>query len=362
MSYETRGYLWLADGVTRLDVIDATMTVDEQRMPFRMATVTVRTPTAAQLAQLNPTIYPIANLTLWGWDRAKEVPDNGRALQSATMTVTGYTRDIGSDSLRVSLSSPEFKLQQFARAESADYIPGAKRADLLVVDALSFIGETLAFLDPSAPVIPDPASRLAVGQTLDAWTDPFISGTDRVLYADANIGSGGNPDPNVPPPIIGSNFTLITNAQRTAGQDSSFLRTYRYGTDLIVGSYEADTDGAWADAAVQRYTWTDPTSKTTQVKTYAAKSTPSYHKTRVVNYDAADPGTSGASALLARAKSRSLKATFTVPIENSDDSFWTGTPVNVVLPEGTIVGIIRSITWDYPSDRLTFTLPEASWK
>jgi len=110
-------------------------------------------------------------------------------------------------------------------------------------------------------------------------------------------------------------------------------------------------DGLWFDAVVIKYSWTD--SLGANIIRYDTAAMPAFTKVKLIERDTAFPGAGAAQRILDRAISRGRQlditavSNYAVQPSMACDTYILGTP--------TEHGYIKAVSWNYPSDEMTVT-------
>lgn len=352
-------------GSTELEVIDATIALDEGWSPYVQGSVTIGLPDSTLLNAIDPrnkvrmrvfmeqsfgesqkvslltTLYggsTLAGLTLayttkflFQLSALWFTPWNTFGVRSTTrrdLYVGIRSRNIDhlAGTVVIDVASDEAYLQDYALTTSLTYAPGTATVRAAVTDALARIG---AFLQSGTAdgAIEANASKWLPGQTAWDYLAPLVQKAGLRLYCDEK-----------------GSFWLVSSNYVEPGQTQL---TYT-GTIVTAEDTIDRSKNNWFDAVVIRYKWTDALGA--QQTAYDIATQPNYSKVNTLDYETEYPGPGAAAAVLARTLAKGREQAVTAV---SDYSVTPSQSVSVILPNTlTQTGYVASVTWNYPGDEM----------
>lgn len=363
-----------------IDVIDASVTLDETWAPYAQAELTIALPNETVLDLLDPrndvrvSIYMTqtfgnsdqvsvlttqfggqtcaAVTTAWTGLFLYEIsaqhyyPFNAFGLRAATtrslnLTLRERRLDYANSEVSLTLSSDEALLQDYALVQNTNYVPNTTSVRYIIQYVLSLIGRTLTDGSADGTFAAD-AGIWEPGQNAWDYLQPLIQAAGLRLYCDENrVWYLVSDVTNIPGSIQLAYTGTVTDANETISRDS--------------------TD--WYDAVVIKYEYVDGSGNT--IVAYDSASTLGFSKVLNLTYDTAYPGAGAAARVLARAQGRGRVNDISAI---SDYSAAPGIEASITMPfVDTQVGNLSAVTWNYPNDEMTvktrglIEVPDTAW-
>lgn len=369
---------WVGD--VKLDVTDATVTMDEAWSPYIQASITVPITDPAIFDIIDPRnnvhVHLVLEQTFGASEKVSKLTTlyTGGTLAALTTAYTtkylfqlsvlwftpwnsfgvrGATRkdfQLGLRSrsinheggtIELTLASDEALMQDYALTGGIDYAPGYLSVRSAISEALGRIGLYLQAGSADATITAD-AATWTPGQSMYDYISPLVQAGGLRFYADEKGAFWLRNDTYIAP---GSANLTYTGTIKAADDEIT-----RDGDD-------------WCDAVVIKYTWVD-SAGATQVR-YDSATQPTFSKVKSLEYDRVYPGAGAAARVLTRALSKGRQQTATAV---SDYSIVPSQPLSMVLPNTlTQTGYVAAVTWSLPADDMQVTsrglveTPVTSW-
>jgi hypothetical protein len=267
------------------------------------------------------------------------IPWNGEVISNErrlfNLKVRSSRIDLVTGNINLELAGDESLLFDDALLDTTPYAPNKLTAKTAVEFALSRIG---AYLQAGA-------SDAAITADASVW-EP---GDDSWGYLQSLLDAAG--------------LRLYCDEERrwylTDNYVTGNTQTVSYENDYLTMSQQTTLDGEFYSAAVVKYSWTDDLN--VQQVAYDTYSNPlyNYRKVKRVEYNRRYPGPGAAKAMVNRKNQKSVDRTFQIindyrytpgdAIDFSDDVIYP--PVGSTTPTGSVVGV----SWSLPGDRMTIT-------
>lgn len=353
------------NGVTPLDVISASITIDEGWAPYCQASIEIPFD-ASLLTALDPRIggrikiyavqsYGVSELLsvlsttfgggtiatvtgAWTGDTLSDISEayftpynasgvNYNYRRSFDLTLRSRTIDPDASTISLELSSDEALLQDYALVDTVPYVPTFFNVRQITSETLNRIGKVLIPGVADGTIDPD-AAEWVPGQTAWDYLQPLIQSVGLRLYADEH-----------------RNWYLIESDAVNPG----LVELQATGT--IVGASDSISrdDNLWFDAVVITYRWTNSLGET--ILAYDTAAADPFSKVAHFEYESAYPGPGGAQAILDRAQTRGRVNEVSAV---SDYRVTPTTACEVTLPALPLQsGTVSAVTWNYPDDEMT---------
>jgi hypothetical protein len=342
------------EGGERFEPISIDLTCDSTWSPMWQGTIVI--PAADGIVEgLDPRTYTRVGVLCYTYD-PYNIAAAPRRVFGRAYDVRRVVRDYAADTITLTVSSAERRMQDYAYVGGAPSTPGTvdlrARANTLAQN----IG---AIVTPAAGLpafnVTHPASQWEPGQSM--WEN--LSGMARSagweLYDEA-YWVPVNDDAVKAMGIQNVAFTLgVAGARMNANPLDPV--SIVYGANMLDGSAGIDIEqGLWADSAMVIYDYQTATGART-INYYGSSAAP-YHRTVVERYSQPDPGGANpATALRTRGTGRGLVLSASTYIDRSlPFNVTPGQRVNVIYPDRAVQGIAQSIKWSYPADTVEFGL------
>lgn len=364
-----------ADPPIALPVMDGTLRMDEEWIPYVQATLTC--PYDERVAGLDPQEEDI-------WITVTVTRSTGRTDRIRDLSL----RYAGKRLADITAQFAGQTIAAITRALYHDYeTPGAERDDEQRTFRLMLRSVTI---DHAAATV---SLKLASGEArLSDWqhmsaTSDREPGATLVAKIDHMLGLAGFPDGLTShPPVTPTDAEIGDEALRSPGQSAvEWLQqitrkhdlmcwcdeeglwrlratrdrdTVRSITSLgsdrtVVNATESTSrDEGWVTAVMLVYTWQGVTSYDIAT-TYA----PNPERARIIRYAAPFPGTGRAAKMLAQLRPRRRSLTVAAVTE---PLFTPGETINVTTATGTRTGRLASVEWRLAADEMTLTLREVA--
>lgn len=352
-------------GETQLDVISASITLDESWSPYVQGTITCPIPENAILDTIDPrdrvhirlyvqqvfgesetiahltTLFTgstIASMTaaytgkyLFELSALWFTPWNSFGVRASTrrdlyVSLRRRSIDHVSATMQLDFSSDEAYLQDYALTTPYAYAPGITSVRSAVIDALARIG---GFLQAGTAdgTIEANASTWNPGQSAWSYLEPLIQRAKLRLFCDEK-----------------GRFFLVNDTYVADGQT-----TLTYTGTITSATDDIDRDSRdYFDGVIIKYTWTDALGATQYA--YDAATTGDYSKVVTLEYDTVYPGAGAAQQVLNRALSRGHVQGISAI---SDYSVSPSQSVMLTLPNtDTQTGFVKAVSWTYPDDEM----------
>lgn len=337
------------DGGEQFEPISIDLACDATWSPMWQGTIVL--PAEDGLVDgFDPRIYLRVGVTCYVYDPYNMSNAPVQVLRRA-FDVRSIVRDYVADTVTLTVSSAERRMQDYAYVGGAPSTPGTvdlrARANVLAQN----VGGVVVSGSLPAFSIADPASRWEPGTTMYDNLAGMARSAGWELYDDASwvLVNQSEGVQNVV-------YTLAVAGARTLANAQSPL-TIAYGANMIDGAAGIDLEqGMWADSAMVIYDYQTATGART-VNYYGSSAAP-YHRTVVERYSQPDPGgVNPASALRTRAQNRGLIMSASTYIDAQlSTNVMPGQRVNVIYPDRAAQGIAQAIRWSYPADTIEFGL------
>lgn len=246
----------------------------------------------------------------------------------ADLGIRSIRRDLVAGETRVSLSSDEALLQDYAHTSATPYTPTTTDVRTLVNYVLGKIGASLQSGTTTGTFTNTDVEWVA-GQSGWDFINPIVQKADLVLYCDEQ------------------RRWYLTTASAVSG--TLELKD----TDNVVALMTSlDRSRDWFDSCVIEYSWNDGTTQQVEYDIYApagAKKTKSFKYT-----DTPYPGAGAAQALTQRALTRG--ETFDVDAVSNYDARPRQTLEVDITGEPLKTAVVSSIRWSLPSARMAITV------
>lgn len=352
-----------------LDVLDASIELDETRVPFGTATVTVPWD-PADVALFDPRTSPRLTLELSsryvGSDTAADLTVAHAGLTAADLTaayeglaatdlsfayehkwnlgprrstthrrfdlaVRGLDIDRREGTATISASTDEQVLVDFALTSPGPVASGPTLRDVARL--------AIGLADPGALLVYDPFQGLAtVDYEARVW-QPGVSAWDYVSPVLASKGYRIWCDEQAVWHLYAAD-SIINWPARTLATDST--------VGNVTDSISRDAPG-WADAVIVTYRWTD-TAGVRQTR-YDVAGTGS--KVAAVQHDTAWPAAGEAAWRLFAAARKARTQQITAVL---DPSLYVAQPITLSAPDGEFTGYTTGVQWRVPADEMTVTI------
>lgn len=367
-------------GSTELDVVEATVGLDEAWSPFVQGSLTIGVPSAELLATLDPrdkvrmrlfleqsfgesqTVAHLTDLfgggtiasmtTAWTGEFLFSLsalwftPWNSFGVRSTTrrdfyVGVRSRVIDHVAGTVTLDVSSDEAYLQDYALTSTLTYAPGTGTVRAAAADALARIGAHLQ-AGTADGAIEVASSKWLPGQTAWDYLSPLVQKAGLRLYCDEK-----------------GAFWLVDSDYTEPGQTTlTYTGTLKTAEDTV----DRNANN-WFDAVVIRYKWTDALGASQTAYDIAAE--PDFSKVNTLEYDTEYPGAGAAQAVLNRALAKGREQSVTAV---SDYSVSPSQAVSIALPDTlTQTGYVASVSWQFPGDEMNISTrglietPVGSW-
>lgn len=367
-------------GETELDVVEATVGLDEAWSPYVQGSVTIGMPDAELMAIIDPRnkvrmrlfleqsfgeSLPLSYLTsLYGGGTLADMtaayggkflfelsalwftPWNSFGVRATTrrdfyVGIRSRVIDHLGGTVTIEVTSDEGYLQDYALTSALTYAPGTATVRAAVTDALARIGAYLQAGTADGDIEAN-ASKWLPGDSAWDYLSPLVQKAGLRLYCDEK-----------------GAFWLVDSDYAEPGQTQlTYTGTVKAADDTVDRSANN-----WFDAVVIRYKWTDDLGA--QQTAYDIAAEPDFSKVNTLDYETEYPGPGAAQAVLNRALAKGREQSVTAV---SDYSVTPTQTVSVVLPDTqTQTGYVSSVSWQFPGDEMSVSTrglietPVGSW-
>ena len=246
----------------------------------------------------------------------------------ADLGIRSIRRDLVAGETRVSLSSDEALLQDYAHVSATPYTPTTTDVRTLVNYVLGKIGATLQS-GVTTGTFDNTDVEWVAGQSGWDFINPIVQKANLVLYCDEL-----------------RRWYLITASAVTGSL------TVKDTDNVVQLSTSLDRSTDWFDSCVIEYSWNDGTTQQVAYDIYAPAGA---KKTRSIKYsDTPFPGAGAAQALTERALTRG--ETFDVDAVSNYDARPRQTLEVDITGEPLKTAVVSSIRWSLPDARMAITV------
>lgn len=350
--------------ILALQIIDASVTLDEGWSPYAQASITCWTPDAATLDKLDPRLSPRVVLTLTqGFGTSLTFADFNARWAGKTVaqfnafyagkTIAEFNAGLLMPWDGVSYREPvKLTLDLSIRSRTVDHENGTVTFSLTSDEAI-LQDFALVATNPADPATT--SVRSAIFYALAKIGVSSLAGTlDATVDAAATVWQPGVSAWDYVAPLVqkagfrlwcdGGRVWRLTKGYTADGQVNLSAETgVKRATDTV--SREAE----WFDSVVITYKWND-TAGVSHVA-YDTAGAPGT-KALAINYDATVfPGAGAATGVLERAQGRG-RVLDVEALSNYDTA--PGIALSITLPNTPIqTGVVSAVTWQFPADTMT---------